>query len=64
MYDEGKGLRDRAQECPVLAVGIRNVEDRALLDEIADELDQEASKIEAEQELKEPPTSPSARKAD
>ena len=46
-YD-AKRFRDRARECRALAKGARNLEDAGLLEEIAEELDDEARRIEAE----------------
>jgi hypothetical protein len=43
---DAQKFRDRARDCRTLAKAARNPEDAALLDEIADELDAEAEKIE------------------
>lgn len=43
-----KRFRDRATDCRALALGARNPEDAEMLGELADELDAEADKIEAE----------------
>ena len=48
MSEDAQRFRDRALDCRVLAKGARNQEDRASLEELADELDAEADKIEAE----------------
>jgi len=39
-------FRDRARDCRNLSKGTHNVEDRWMLEEIADELDDEARRIE------------------
>ena len=45
MPNDAKRFRDRARECRVLAKSVRNPEDAVLLEEIAEELDEEARKI-------------------
>ena len=50
MPDDAKHFRDRARDCRALAKGARNGDDAAMLEEIAEELDDEARKIEAEKE--------------
>jgi hypothetical protein len=49
MGDGARRLRDRAKECRVLSKGARNQSDRAFLQELAEELEDEAEKIDAEQ---------------
>ena len=41
-------FRDRARECRAIAEGMRDEAGAAMLEELADELDEEAGKIEAE----------------
>ena len=48
MSDEAKRFRQRAFDCRELAKGTRDPRDEQLLVEIADELDQEADRIDAE----------------
>ena len=48
MQDDLKRLRDRARECRALAKSARNESDAGLLEEIAEELDAKARRIEAE----------------
>ena len=43
---DAQRFRDRASDCRALAKGARNPADAALLEELADELDAEADKIE------------------
>ena len=43
---DAQKFRDRARDCRALAKGARNPADAALLEEIADELDAEADKME------------------
>jgi hypothetical protein len=43
---DAQRLRDRARDCRTLAKSARNQADAALLEEIADELDAEAAKVE------------------
>ena len=47
MDDEVKRWRDRATDCRNLAKGARQQVDRIMLEEIAEELEAEARKIEA-----------------
>ena len=44
-------LRDRARECRALAKGARSNVDASLLEEIAEELDDEARRIDAQAKL-------------
>jgi hypothetical protein len=46
MNDDLRRLRDRAIDCRALAKGARSQVDAAMLEEIAEEFDQEARKIE------------------
>ena len=46
MPDDAKRFRDRAVECRALAKGARTETDAGLLEEIADELENEARRIE------------------
>ena len=48
MSADVKRFRDHAIDCRVLAKGARHELDAVFLEEIADALDEEASKIEAE----------------
>jgi hypothetical protein len=50
MSDDAKRFRDRAKDCRALSKNARNAEDRQMLEEIADELDAEARRIEAEED--------------
>ena len=50
MPEDAKHFRDRARDCRALAKGARYGADAAMLEEIAEELDDEARKIEAEKE--------------
>jgi hypothetical protein len=50
MSDEARRFRQRAYDCRELAKVARDVRDRQLLDEIADDLDDEANRIEGEDE--------------
>lgn len=43
-----EGFRDRAKDCRNLAKGARYDADRVMLEEIAEDLDAEADRIEAE----------------
>lgn len=43
-----QGFRDRAKDCRNLAKGSRHVADRIMLEEIAEELDAEAKRMDAE----------------
>lgn len=43
---DAQRFRDRARDCRALAKGARNPADAALLEEIAEELESEADKIE------------------
>ena len=47
MSEEAVHFRNRATDCRALAKSARNPMDAEMLEEIADELDQEARKIEA-----------------
>ena len=47
MPDDAKHFRDRAIDCRALAKSARNSCDAAMLEEIAEELDDEARRIEA-----------------
>ena len=49
MSDDAKRFRDRALDCRALCKSARNDDDRAMLEEIAAELDAEADEIEAEE---------------
>jgi|KBSMisStaDraftv2_1062788.scaffolds.fasta_scaffold3951018_1 hypothetical protein len=51
MPNDAKRFRDRAMECRALAKGVRHDSDAALLEEIAEELDDEARKLDAELKL-------------
>ena len=46
---EAQRFRERASECRALAKSARSKDDAALLEEIADEMDAEAKKLEAEE---------------
>jgi hypothetical protein len=46
MLSDVMGLRSRATDCRALAKGARSKVDAAMLEEIAEELDHEARKIE------------------
>ena len=46
MQDDAKRFRDRARDCRNLALSTRHQADREMLEEIAEELDDEARKIE------------------
>jgi hypothetical protein len=48
MSHDAKRFRDRATDCRALAKSARTEDDAAMLEEIADELDEEARKIESE----------------
>lgn len=48
MPDDAKRFRDRAMDCRNLAMAAHNQADREMLEEIAEELADEARKIEAE----------------
>ena len=48
MSDDAKRFRDRAIDCRTLAKNA-NSEDAAMLNEIADELDEEADRMEADE---------------
>ena len=48
MSDDAKRFRSHAIDCRALAKVARHEGDAAFLEEIADDLDEEASKIEAE----------------
>lgn len=48
MPDDAKRFRDRAMDCRNLAKAAHNQDDREMLEEIAEELADEARKIEAE----------------
>ena len=52
MSDDAKRFRTRALDCRALSKGARTEADRAMLEEIADELDYEAQKIEAAEAAK------------
>ena len=56
MSDDAKRFRDRALDCRNLAKSARAPIDAALLEEIAEELDEEARKIEEEEPPKADPT--------
>ena len=43
---DAQKFRDRARDCRALAKGARNAADAALLEELAEELDAEADKID------------------
>lgn len=47
MSDDAQRFRRRAIDCRNISKGALNVEDRWMLEEIADELDDEARRIEA-----------------
>jgi hypothetical protein len=49
MADDAKRFRDRARDCRNLAKSARDVADAAMLEEIAEEWDDEARKIGAEE---------------
>ena len=49
MSDDAKRFRNRARDCRALSENARNEADRQMLAEIADELDAEAARIEAEE---------------
>ena len=48
MLNDAERFRGRAKDCRRLAADASNVEDRRILSEMADELDAEADRIEAE----------------
>lgn len=48
---DARKFRDRARDCRALAKGARNPADAALLEEIADELEGEAEKIDRGERL-------------
>lgn len=50
MSEDSERFRKRAGECRALAAGARNALDRLSLEHIAEELDEEAAKIEAEED--------------
>jgi hypothetical protein len=58
MPDEAKRFRDRAIDCRNLAKSARSEVDAAMLEEIAEELDNEARQIEAEEAAKGRQTAP------
>ena len=45
---DAQHFRERASDCRALAKSARNEDDAALLEEIADEMDAEAERVEAE----------------
>ena len=47
MTESSERFRNRAIDCRALAKGARHAVDAAMLEEIADELDEEARKIES-----------------
>ena len=49
MSQDAKRFRDRAQDCRNLAKSARHPSDAAMLEDIAEELDQEARNIQAEE---------------
>lgn len=50
MSDEAKRFRQRAYDCRQLAKGARDPRDQRLLEDIADDLDAEADKMDAEED--------------
>jgi hypothetical protein len=48
MSDDAKRFRNRATDCRALAKSARSEDDAAMLEEIADDLDDEARKLESE----------------
>jgi hypothetical protein len=48
MSDDAKHFRNRASDCRALSKGARNQVDKAMLEDIADQLDEEARKIDAD----------------
>ena len=48
MLDDARRLRNRAIDCRALSKSARNREDAVMLEEIGEELDAEARRIEAE----------------
>lgn len=52
MGDESTRFRNRARQCRVLAVDARDRESRQTLNDMAEDLDAEAAKIDEEEEEK------------
>ena len=48
MSDDAKHFRNRASDCRALSKGARNQVDKGMLEDSADQLDEEARKIDAE----------------
>jgi hypothetical protein len=51
MLEDSKRFRDRAIDCRALAKGALSADDAEMLEEIAEELDEEARKIEVERSV-------------
>ena len=64
MSEDAQRFRGRAADCRKLARTARDVRDREMLNEIANELDEEAGKIEAESDLREAATPNATLKPD
>jgi hypothetical protein len=52
MSEDAKRFRQRAVDCRAIASGTKNQADATLLEEMADELDAEADKIDSEEEAR------------